>query len=339
MLIMKKMSFLTGLLVLVYGGIALGGVSVSAWIDPLEIRDGISADPGYDVSLLWRHWGSSSELHTLYQRTGVQPKSPAIFDTCKDCVAEIHEEAFGSLGTGIILKVCRPWGYCRLLVFLTLRDEPAGRSRWRFIGHADHDFARYFMPEHRIETAGETTYLVMVVQGLTGTGVSLDYERWYEVSPSGMKEVLSLPARGHECPDDVSLCRSFEATVLQGSSTDRRVEVVFTVTYFGNRFLRDSASCEEAPLFTKRQQAVFVRESDLQDFTLSSGQSGITTNEIRSVYNVGTLICEDFMRFNMDDLMQLVSGPDSESRDWLKAYLLSCEPTQERERLHGYFTR
>lgn len=338
---MKKMSYLTGLLVLVYGGIALCAGELPIQADPFEIRDRIAADPGFDVAALWRELGISTELHTVYERVGVQPESPAIFDACEDCAAEIHEEEFGSLGTGIILKVCQQWGYCRFLVFLPLRDAPADRSRWQFIGHADHDFARHFVPEHRIETTGETTYLVVVAQGLTGTGVSLDYERWYEVSAAGMNEVLSLPVRGHECPDDVSLCRSFEATVFPGRSTDRRVEVVFTVTYHGSRFLLDGSSREEVPLFSRRQQAIFVREGLLRDFTLAprDPESAITMDEMRSVFNVGTMTCDDFIRFNTEELARLASGPDSESRDWLRAYLLSCEPTPERERALGFFTR
>ena len=339
--IVRRLLCFTGLLVIVCAGNAFcaGGLPIQA--DPFEIRDRIAADPGFDVVALWRKLDISPELHTVYQRTGVQPESPAVFDACEDCAAEIHEAEFGLLGTGIILKVCRPWGYCRFLVFLPLRDEPAGRSRWRFIGHADHDFARYFIPEHRIETAGKATYLVMVAQGLTGTGASLDYERWYEVSAAGMNEVLSLPVRGHECPDDVSLCRSFQATVLPGRSTDRRLEVAFTVTYRGSRFLLDGSSREEVRLFSRRQQAIFVREGPLRDFRLSSreSESAITMDEIRSVFSVGTMTCNDFIRFNTEELTRLASGPDSESRDWVRAYLLSCEPTPERDRALGFFSR
>ncbi len=339
--ILRRLLCFTGLLVIVCTGNALCAGELPIQADPFEIRDRIAADPGFDVAALWRDLGISPELHTVYGRVGIRPDSPALFDACEDCAAEIHEEEFGLLGTGIILKVCRPWGYCRFLVFLSLRDAPADRSRWQFIGHADHDFARHFMPGYRIETTGKATYLVMIAQGLTGTGVSLDYERWYEVSAAGMNEVLSLPVRGHECPDDVSLCRSFEATVLPGRSTDRRLEVAFTVTYSGSRFLLDGSSREEVSLFSRRQQAIFVREGPLRDFTLSprDPESAITMDEIRSVFSVGTMTCNDFIRFNTEELTRLASGPDSESRDWLRAYLLSCEPTPERARALGFFTR
>jgi hypothetical protein len=338
-LIVKRLLCFTAFITLLWWGgfLCAGGLPVET--NPFEIRDRIAADPGFDVAALWRELGISPELHTIYGRVGIKQDSPALFDACDNCVAEIHQVSFGPEGDGVILKAYQQRGLSRFLVFLPLQDAPADSPQWQFIGHADHDFARYHLPQHRTVILGGGHYFVMTAQGVSGTGVSLEFERWYEVTATNMKELLTLPVRGHECADGASLCRRFEAAVAMNGSTDRRVGVTFTVTYHGNRFLLDGASFEDIPLFTRRQQALFVRDDVLQDFTLSSRESGITMDEIRSVYNVGTLIGGDFIRFNTDALKDLASGPDSEARQWLAKYLLSCEPTPERDRLRGFFIR
>jgi len=179
----------------------------------------------------------------------------------------------------------------------------------------------------------------MTAQGASGTGVSLAYERRYEIASDRVREVLSLPAKGHECADASSLCRRFAARVVEADRGGNRIRVDFSVEYLGDRFLLDGRTFEEFPLFTLRRRAVYVREGPLRDYVLSPLESEITSEEVRRVHGIGDLACGDFIRLHHGDLERFAAEAGSDEKAWLKRYLSGCEPTPERERLLGFFAR
>ena len=300
-------------------------------VDPYEIRRCIAGNPDFDVAGLWQTLGISAKLDTVYSRVGMEPVAPATFDECKECEAEICPLAVeGDPDGEVVLTIRQRWGLCRFLLFRPIRSAAMGRSEWRFIGHADHDFAPYDMPACRGETIGETRYLVMTAQAVSGTGVSLFYERWYEIAPSGMREVLTLPARGHECGDALSLCRTFQSHVMKEDSDDNRIRVDFRFAYSGDEFLIDGKAFAELELFVRQQRATYVRGGRSRDFSLSALESGISKDEIRTVCTIGGLTCGDFLRFNISEISLLASGDNSRIRAWLTKYLSNCEQTPER---------
>jgi hypothetical protein len=161
--------------------------------------------------------------------------------------------------------------------------------------------------------------------------VSLAYERWYEVTPGGMREVLSLPLRGHECPDAASLCRAFAVQVEKAKSGHRRVQVLFQAQYDGNRFLLDGKSHAEIPLFSVRKRAVYVRPEGGADFVLSPRESQFTEEELRITASIGDFTCRDFLRFNGRIIDRLAAGRRSEARNWLRRYVTDCETSPAAE--------
>ena len=309
-------------------------------ISPYKIQKYITAGNHSDISLIWRELGIPAELSTVYPRVGIVPDDPAIFDECEDCRAEIHPLTWKNRKDKLVaLKIYQPWGFCRFLIFRPLQGSRADKPKWQFIGHADHDFARYDMPEHRTEKLGNGTYFVMTAQGLSGTGVSLQYERWYELSSDGMKEVLSLPVRGHECPGPTTLCRTFSARVDKAKSSNRRVRVLYKAQYTGYRFLLDGQSFEDIFLFATQKHAVYVRDKADNDFTLSPVESEMTAEEIRLTYSISGLTCEDFVRFNRAPLRKLTAQPDDSRKSWLKRYLQECERSADGNNLMEELTK
>jgi hypothetical protein len=306
-----------------------------AELDPYDIQRRITSEADYDVAGLWRALGIDSELATVYPRVGSAPGPPERFEACRgDCAAEIHPLQWrGEADKIVALKITQDRGWCRYLLFRQVRAAGPGGAAWRFIGQADHDFARHRPPEHRTQTLGGGNYFVMTAQSASGTGVSLEYERWYAVAPGSLKEVLSLPRRGHECPSAQSLCRSFSARIDEGKSAGGRIHVTFSVEYQGNRFLLDGRSFVEIPLFTKQRRAVYAPAGESGDFVLSPGESEITAEEIRRTCSIGDWTCEDFIRFNGDASERLAAGPQGEAAAWLKRYVAECEPSAGRDRL------
>lgn len=324
-----RLIFVTGAMLVLCASSHIFAQTAPVRMDPYEIHRRIARD--FDVAGLWQTLGISARLDTVYSRVGMEPVAPATFDRCAECESEITPIRADRDPDGeVVLTICRPWGPCRFLLFRPIRNAAINQPEWRFIGHADHDFGHYAVPELRTETIGETRYLVMTAQAVSGTGVSLIYERWYEVEPSGMREILTLPARGHECGDALSLCRTFQSQVVKTDSHDNRMCVDFRIAYSGDEFLIDGKSFMELELFVRQQRATYVRGGKSRDFELSVGESEISKDEIRTVCTIGGLTCGDFLRFNISELSLLASGDNSRIKAWLTKYLSDCEQTPER---------
>ena len=304
-------------------------------VDPFEIKRQVDAHE-IDVDELWKSLGISAELRTVYSRIGSEhgELGTDTFGSCGDCVAEISRaELDGRPGKELLLKLYQRWGNCRYLVFKDVGKDRS--SAWKLLGHADHDFARYYMPEHRVEVLGGKSFLVLNVQGMSGTGVSLAYDRWYEVDDSDVREVLSLPATGHQCSDMKSLCRAFKSQVISrtdGSGGDS-LQVAYSVDYSANYYLVNEKSDVDLQLFSKRQKAVYVRSSDSSEYLLDPQQSNVTEEEPRTVYNIDTLSAEDFLRFNFDELKRVAKSDRGKHKEWLLHYLDECDETNEKTKL------
>lgn len=322
-----------GLLAFCWAG-DLHAQSGSITFDPYEIKKRIAGDGDFNVADLWQTLGISARLETVYSRMGIVPDDPAIFEKCRNCQAEIHPLKWpGKAETILALKIYQDMGFCRFLLFRQIRISKPGKAYWQFIGHTDHDFSRYYLPKHRTEKLGSGYYFVINAQGASGTGVSLEYERWYELTSDGIKEVLSLPVRGHECAGVTSLCRTFSAHVEKAKLSNLHVRIVFKVQYKGNRFLVDGKSFEDIFLFAEQKNAVYVRNKTDSDFTLSPFESEITAEEIRLTYSIGELSCKDFFHFNSVPLKRPSVRSDDRRRLWLKRYLQECEPSAARNHL------
>lgn len=303
--------------------------------NPFEIKRYADEHRSLDVKALWQSLGIDATLQTVYPLLGIEVAGDRlIFDECKSCVAEVYSlNLDNEPGKEVLLKVYQSWGYCRFLIFKQVNQKEA--PAWKLLGHADHDFARHYMPEHRVEILGKKRFLVVKAQGISGTGVRLAYDRWYEVDSSGVREILSLPAEGHECFNAQTICREFESRVtsrINGQGVDK-IQANFTVNYSGNSYLLDKQSDTNLHLLTRRQKAVFTKASEGYAYTLDVQQSSITQEEIRTVYNVDTLSKEDFLRFNIDYLARGFARKSKRYKEYMRRYFEDCQATPEKAKL------
>ena len=213
-------------------------------VDPMTVQKSIVDNRDFDVASLWRGLGIAAQLDTVDRKIGVNPfNSNTTFENCSgDCVPEISRANLDAdPGEELVLKVYQRWGFCRFLIFKRLGSPGAGPDQWRFLGHADHDFARYYMPDYRVAVLDGKRYFVMAAQGVSGTGVSLQYDRWYEMAPAGMHEIVNLPASGSECPNLRSLCREFTSKCFGTSrhSTGRKACCEFHCSVYGQLLSRE----------------------------------------------------------------------------------------------------
>ncbi|MGI8493745.1 MAG: hypothetical protein ACR2L1_00325 [Pyrinomonadaceae bacterium] len=153
-------------------------------LNPYKLHKFINDNQGIDTDKLWKRLGINSQLNMVYSHIGIEFDNDyeSKFDGISQC-----REAEGNNLTQLVklqidndkvpevmLKVCSE-EKVRFLVF-----KRKGNS-WSFLGSADHDFSRYYEPIPSVRKLDGRRFLVLKCQGISGTGVSLSYERWFEV--------------------------------------------------------------------------------------------------------------------------------------------------------------
>lgn len=297
-------------------------------LDPYSIKQYIDENHSIDAGLLWQELEIGSEMQTVYPRIGFKPEEieSVLFESCESCSAEIFKlELDGDPGKEVLLKIYENLGLTRYLIF---QSRKIGESvSWKLLGHADHDFARYYNPQHRVQNFGGKKWLVVTCQGISGTGVSLDYDRWYEVDGHGVREALSLSAEGHQSTASGYPERKFASRVVnyQRDKTGEK----FTVEYSIKQQVYIGSEDQRIKFKDRKQAAVYIRRPHADKFELYQRFSEITPDEIKTAYNIDTFSSEDFIKFNFASLEKIARYGRQAHKEWLRGFLQDCEDTPE----------
>lgn len=291
-------------------------------LSPYDIEFFINADPQADIQDIWQRLGIDSKYNGDDKYNYVS--NQGFFSKCHGCKAETYEyDLDGEYGSEVLLRIeDRLQEACRYLIF-----KYSGRGNdGEFIGHIDHDFGRYRMPQHRIIVSGGETYLVVQVQGGSGSGVSLYYDKIFQVRRSRVKEIVSYASEGHQSTTTDNPSREFAGRILncQTKRNVTTVEVEFIVSYY-NDFNTD----EGRLMWTKKQKAVFRRRFKSKNAILDRSESNVTEDEIESVYTIDSLSDGEFLRYNSKELGLIASGRETKHKEWLRQFLNHTDKTSE----------
>lgn len=291
----------------------------------------INAQPGSDLTKLWQRLG----IRTVNIGWNQKPDSTKsnFLTTCGNCQAESFEyELDGEVGSEVLLRIeDQLREECRYLVF-----KWVGVHEWRLLGHIDHNFGRYRMPQHLVLLSGSKSWLVIQGQGASGTGVALYFDRVFLITRNRLAEVFSYNSEGHQ--SDFDYTKEFSARIVSCGIKDgvAHSEIEFSVTYFGADYSEPS---HQIALFAKSQRAVFYRRHGHRVATLDVDHSELTHDELDTVYNIDSLNNEDFLKYNYRELSRIAKGKDTKRREWLRRYLDACDNTAEQRRLGQLLAR
>jgi hypothetical protein len=297
-------------------------------LSPYDIEFFVNAHPQANLAELWQRLG----IHRLNLAEGWQTysRAAAFLANCNACSAESFEyDLDDESGSEVLLRIEDRFSEsCRYLVFKWL-----GRSgSWRLIGHVDHDFGRYSMPQHLIVLSNGKAWLVIKGQGGSGSGVALYFDRLFLVDRGVLKEVMQYSSEGHQSTFTYEPEREFSGRILNCEFRDAiaRIEIEFAVKYLRGDL---SKPTQDASLFTKRQRAVFARHLSRKSFALDTTHSDLSQNELDAVYNIDSLTNEGFLKYNFKELSRLATGTDANRKEWLKQFLNVCKNSEEKRRL------
>lgn len=304
-------------------------------LSPYDIEIFINANPQANAEEIWRKLGIAGK----YNGESHYDLKEKFFTKCQGCEAEIYNyELDGEPGTEALLRISdRLQESCRYLVFKSTDKSSEGEG-WKLLGHIDHDFGRYQMPQHFYVLSGGESWLVIRVQEASGSGVALYYDRLFKVSSGGIKEILDYPSEGHQSGVGCQPSREFSGRILNSEVNKgvATITVEFAVSYSTFCTSKDG---KDVRLWSKKQRATYKLRLNSKDAVLDYANSSLSENEIKSVYNIDSLSCGDLLKYNFRELAKTASGRNRERKDWLREFLQYCERTPERQVLQQMLVR
>jgi hypothetical protein len=225
----------------------------------------------------------------------------------------------------VILRIKGAWWQETYWRFL---EEASG---WRFRGSFS-PFVKYFKPRHQIISFGGKPFLLINAQGEAGSGLSSEYQDWFDLTRPNFKPVFGFTVKGVSPWLLFGITRSVESHVsaLEAGSTER-ITIARRVMFSfepANGNVSVESRCAES-VYARQPNGKFEFEAALS----TCGQT-----EIEDLYeDFFNLSREDFLRYEFDQLKEIVAGPDASKRVWLGKFLQLCENTPEKRSLKSLF--
>ncbi|HXG94798.1 MAG TPA: hypothetical protein VNN73_20840 [Blastocatellia bacterium] len=224
-------------------------------LSPYDIASFIADNPDADLRTIWDQLGIKSlNFGPGSISSGEEGQIDRFLIKCNGCDVETYAyDLDAEPGREVLLKVSDLLAEsCRYLLFKRLKN-PGSKQDWKLLGHIDHGFGRYRMPEHFTVFCGGKSLLTVNVQEGSGSGFALYYNRLFQVDSAGVKEVLRFPAEGHLSTCCYYPAREFTARVVkcESNNSTTTVELEFSVSYSSH------TESDDVQLWKKRQKAIY----------------------------------------------------------------------------------
>ena len=307
---------------------AISRILESPSISPYEIQQFVNEQTGRQLVEFGPLW---SKLRIPRDEEGIFDGFIASYSPWRAEVIDVSKSDDGGLREKndlSILKIAAQGGSSRrYLIFRLVKDLP--NSVWQFLGNIDIlgnyegnkdiDYQKIVRHEHN-------TFLIVRTVPRIGTGLSDTSEMWFKIDEDHPKKMLEYPINGASVVGNVSDVEYVATTILEPKARSGFLtqEVRYTVLF--------GATVKPAFkwLFSKSVRVVFVWDQAAQAFTLAP-MSDISMAELNSRF--GSERPSEFIRYNFDRLLKLVSGVTPEQRKWFDRVVNEMPDSREKSAL------
>jgi hypothetical protein len=302
-------------------------------LSPYEIASFIAENPAIDLKNTWNQLGIKSVNFGDGRDSSAEEQGDEInrfLSKCNNCDVETYScDLDEEPGKEVLLKVSDLLAEsCRYLIFKQLKQSN-GKPEWRVLGHIDHGFSRYRMPEHSIHFDDGRNWLVIKVQQGSGSGFAEYDDRLFQVNSTGLNEILRFPSEGHVATCCSSPTREFTTQIrkCEAKNGATMVELEFSVSYSA------SSGVEYVDLWKKTQKAIYKKEASSDRLVLDARNSDLSDKEITAIYAGEGLSDEAFIKYNFEELSKIALGREDSRKGWLRLYLQEGDKSRGKERL------
>jgi hypothetical protein len=74
------------------------------------------------------------------------------------------------------------------------------------------------------------------------------------------------------------------------------------------------------------------------DKFFDSNESSVTKRELEHIYTIDSMTQDDFLKYNLSELLNLAKRGTKAQKNWLKEFLERCETCAEKQRLLAALT-
>ncbi len=284
-------------------------------ITPREIESFIDAHPNANLYRLWQRLGVTDDPEISV---------PINYSAaCGGCEANIFEfNLDDDVDREVVLQIKQQFVQMyRYLIFNDSRDRNP-----RLLGTVN-VWTKYRPSDPVVLVSNDRAWLILQSTGATGTGLGGWLDTVYEVSDRGVRRVGSYLGEVRQAgfaafPAKGFIGRPVSCEVENGRA---KLKVSYTVEYFGY----------DTHLFTKQRTVVLGgSRRDGSSFVLA-GESEIAPHEFETIYHFDSMLEDDFLTYNRDELRAIAAADDEEKKTWLKEFLETCPDGAIKRELVG----
>ena len=272
-------------------------------------------------------------LEQIWKQLGIyyDKNDFAIEDCYGDCHANVVTlELDGNHGMETMLILDAMNGY-RFLIFKRVGAKHEAGAQWCLLGYID--ASRWLIdPQYRVVAAGTKRWLAINEIYGHGSGFGSDVVNWYEVSESGVTNVLCYQSGlgiatwldGN--PGIIRKTNLVKAEYKDGITT---ILLQSSTSYEG--YLEQA---DFFPLWTNKRKAFFIKGPGMQKFFFDALHSEMIEKELDPAYGDQVFLTnEQVLKYNYRDLEKIALRGDAKQKEWLRNFLNGIDNTVEKQSL------
>jgi hypothetical protein len=271
-------------------------------------------------------------LRPLWQRLNIRVQDEEQhldFSEWYGCAVASHDyDLDGEAGDETLLKISL--FNAEAYSYLLFKHLPAD-DKWILLGHID-AWSKYRNSEFVVLVSNGQNWLVVSSQTASGSGVASYKNTIFEVTRNRLQKVLDFPSETYQFTDFDGSIKTTTGRILDAKKEGNNTRVVIDFELEFSFFDDHSHHKEDLLLFRNHRIGEFIKLPD-REARLDTSRSSLTQRDIDHIHNIDSMTGDDFLKYNLPELLNLATYGTRTQKSWLKSYVRDFDNTAEKRQL------